>query len=139
MSKTCLDTLREKLFRFLIILIDVSFGLFHFFMKKEDRPIRYASVFKFISTGVLNALDALQIKCRCLCCIRKSAEEEPIDDEKMAAKLDEKLSKLQSKKEILERLEKKKTNPKYSEMISKVKTIEKLEKEIKEKIEIILA
>ena len=57
----------------------------------------------------------------------------------MAAKLDEKLSKLQSKKEILERLEKKKTNPKYSEMISKVGQIENLEKEIKEKIAIILA
>ena len=56
----------------------------------------------------------------------------------MAAELDEKLAKLQTKKEILQKLEENKTNPKYSQMILKVKTIEKHEKEIKEKIEIIL-
>ena len=37
------------------------------------------------------------------------------------------------------KLEENKTNPKYSQMILKVKTIEKHEKEIKEKIEVILA
>ena len=57
----------------------------------------------------------------------------------MAAELDEKLAKLQTKKEILQKLEEIKTNPKYSDMILKVEQIENLEKEIKEKIEIILA
>ena len=57
----------------------------------------------------------------------------------MAAELDEKLAKLQTKKEILQKLEEIKTNPKYSYMILKVEQIENLEKEIKEKIEIILA
>ena len=57
----------------------------------------------------------------------------------MAAEIDEKLAKLQTKKEILQKLEENKTNPKYSQMILKVKTIEKHEKEVKEKIEVILA
>jgi hypothetical protein len=56
----------------------------------------------------------------------------------MEAELDEKFTKLQTKKEILQRLEKNKKNPKYSDMILKVRQIEKLEKEIKQKIEIIL-
>ena len=107
-------------------------------MKREDWPIRYASVVKFISTGIFNALDAFQIRCRCSCCLKKSAQEYSIDDEKMEAELDEKFTKLQTKKEILQRLEKNKKNPKYSDMILKVRQIEKLEKEIKQKIEIIL-
>ena len=74
-----------------------------------------------------------------LMCLKKSAQEDSIDDGKMATELDEKLAKLQTKKEILQKLEENKTNPKYSQMILKVKTIEKHEKEIKEKIEVILA
>ena len=57
----------------------------------------------------------------------------------MAAELDEKLAKLQTKKEILQKLEENKTNSKYLDMILKVEQIQNLEKEIKEKIEIILA
>ena len=70
---------------------------------------------------------------------KKTSQEDSIDDGKMAAELDEKLAKLQTKKEILQKLEEIKTNPKYSDMILKVEQIENLEKEIKEKIEIILA
>ena len=70
---------------------------------------------------------------------KKTSQEDSIDDGKMAAELDEKLAKLQTKKEILQKLEENKTNPKYSDMILKVKTIENLGKEIKEKIEVILA
>ncbi len=70
---------------------------------------------------------------------KKTSQEDSIDDEKMAAELDEKLAKLQTKKEILQKLEEIKTNPKYSYMILKVEQIENLEKEIKGKIEIILA
>ena len=113
MCKRCLEILHEKLFRFLNILIDVIFGIFHYFMKREDWPIRYASVVKFISTGIFNALDAFQIRCRCSCCLKKSAQEDSIDDEKMEAELDEKFTKLQTKKEILQRLEKNKKNPNF--------------------------
>ena len=70
---------------------------------------------------------------------KKTSQEDSIDDGKMAAELDEKLAKLKTKKEILQKLEENKTNPKYSQMILKVKTIENLGKEIKEKIEVILA
>ena len=70
---------------------------------------------------------------------KKICQEDSVNDEKMTAELDEKLAKLQSKRQILQKLEENKTNPKYSQMILKVKTIENLEKEIKEKIEVILA
>ena len=70
---------------------------------------------------------------------KKTSQEDSIDDGKMAAELDEKLAKLQTKKKILQKLEENKTNPKYSDMILKVKTIENLGKEIKEKIEVISA
>ena len=70
---------------------------------------------------------------------KKICQEDSVNDEKMTAELDEKLAKLQSKKQILQKHEENKTNPKYLQMILKVKTIENLGKEIKEKIEVILA
>ena len=55
--------------------------------------------------------------------------------------IDEKLKKLRLKKAILLRFlnERNTSNPKYLDMISKVRQIEILKKEIKDKIEIILA
>ena len=70
---------------------------------------------------------------------KKICQEDSVNDEKMTAELDEKLAKLQTKKEILQKLEENKTNSKYLDMILKVEQIQNLEKEIKEKIEVILA
>ena len=55
----------QKIFRFIIILLDFIFGWYHFFTKEEPLHLRITSFFKFIITGICNLLDLLGIACAC--------------------------------------------------------------------------
>ena len=139
--KRCSEIISQKLFRLINILIDLIFGIFHYFMKQEDWYLRYASVVKFISTAIFNALDAFQIRCLCCCGSNQSSKEEELDEEDVEKQINKKLDALKLKKKLLIKLhnEVNKSNKKYLDIVSKVKEIKELKKEIKEKIEVIIA
>ena len=133
--------IRQKLFRIIDIFIEFMVGIFLSFMEREDWYLKYATVAKFISTAIFNAMNWFHIRFHCYCLSKQSIQEDLIKDEKMEILIDEKLKKLRLKKAILLRFlnERNTSNPKYLDMISKVRQIEILKKEIKDKIEIILA
>lgn len=109
----------QKIFKIINILIDLMFGIFHYFVKHENWYIRYANIIKFISTAIFNTLDIFQVHCSC--CSNKNSEKDKLNDDKINKELDKRIANLELEKEILIRLrdEPEKTSDKYLEMIKK--------------------
>ena len=121
------------------------FGIFHYFVKREDWYLRYASVVKFISSAIFNTLDMFQVRCCCCCCCLKESSQEDLDemmdDETMVEELDKKTKDLLREKTILKRIldGNDKTSQNYSKILSKIKRINNLKKENNEYIKLIIA
>lgn len=143
--KKCCQIISQKLFRLINILIDLMFGIFHYFVKREDWYLRYASVVKFISSAIFNTLDMFQVRCCCCCCCLKESSQEDLDemmdDETMVEELDKKTKDLLREKTILKRIldGNDKTSQNYSNILSKIKRNINLQKENNGYIKLIIA
>lgn len=121
------------------------FGIFHYFVKREDWYLRYASVVKFISSAIFNTLDMFQVRCCCCCCCLKESSQEDLDemmdDETMVEELDKKTKDLLREKTILKRIldGNDKTSQNYSKILSKIKRNNNLQKENNGYIKLIIA
>ena len=121
------------------------FGIFHYFVKREDWYLRYASVVKFTSSAIFNTLDMFQVRCCCCCCCLKGSSQEDLDemmdDETMVEELDKKTKDLLREKTILKRIldGNDKTSQNYSKILSKIKRNNNLQKENNGYIKLIIA
>ena len=123
----CLHILRQKIYKIINILIDLAFGIFHFFVKHENWYIRYANMVKFIATAFFNTLDIFQTLCRCC----RRSEKKPIDNGTINEVLDNQIENLQFERSVLIQIrdEPNKNTKEYQEIHSKAATIRKLKKE----------
>ena len=64
---TCefVEMLRKKMFKFINIILDIIFGIYHFFSKDEPTHLRITSFIKFNVTALFNFFDAFEIRCKC--------------------------------------------------------------------------
>lgn len=139
--KRCFHIICQRLFKLINILIDLIFGIFHYFMKDEEYHLRYASVAKFTSAAILSTLDVFQVPCDCCCCCsKKQSQENQSEDELLKDHIDGEINILEIKNNVLGRIAKEtdKSSAKFEEMVSRLKKIEELEKQNKKYISIIL-
>ena len=61
--------MQEKIFQRLIILIDFVFSIVFYKIENKDESIKMASIFKFLTTGLLNIADMFKD----ICCDKSSA------------------------------------------------------------------
>ena len=143
LCKRCYKILPQRIFKLINILIDLIYGIFHYFVKEEESYLRYVNVGKFTSAAVLNSLDLFQINCHCCCGLEiKTQEAQKKSNEKiMLEKIDGEIKDLQLKNGILQSLVEEVNQPsgKYENLITKFKEAENLKKQIEEKINILIA
>ncbi len=76
MRRKCLEILILKIFRILVIIIDLAFAIFHYCEKDESSILRIVSIIKFASTAVCNTMDILWTYIYC-CDIRNIKLQDP--------------------------------------------------------------
>ena len=140
--KRCFHIICQRLFKLINILIDLIFGIFHYFMKDEEYHLRYASVAKFTSAAILSTLDVFQVPCDCCCCCcsKKQSQEGQSQYEILNAHIKGEINILRIKNNVLGRLanETNTSNEKFKEMAAMLKELEELEKKSKEYISFIV-
>jgi len=95
----CLKKLCQEIFKLITILIDLAYGIYHFFLKEEEAKIRYANMVKFISTAFFKTLDTFKTFC-CSSCFSKKKSGTNLDYEDILEELDYEIDRLNSKKDI---------------------------------------
>ena len=93
------EIIRQKLFKIINILIDLIYGIFHYFVKHENWCIRYASAVEIISAVIFNTLDVFQIHCNL--CSKKNSVEFKLNEEEINDEVVKKIEILQIEKEAL--------------------------------------
>lgn len=128
----CLKKLCQEIFKLITILIDLAYGIYHFFLKEEEAKIRYANMVKFISTAFFKTLDTFKTFC-CSSCFSKKKSGTNLDYEDILEELDYEIDRLTSKKDILKKISKEtnRENENYLLVCSKLVTINKIKTEIK--------
>ena len=128
----CLKKLCQEIFKLITILIDLAYGIYHFFLKEEEAKIRYANMVKFISTAFFKTLDTFKTFC-CSSCFSKKKSGRNLDYEDILEELDYEIDRLTSKKDILKKISKEtnRENENYLLVCSKLVTINKIKTEIK--------
>ena len=131
--------MQEKIFQRLIILIDFVFSIVFYKIENKDESIKMASIFKFLTTGLLNIADMFKDICCdkscctcCSCCSKKKPEEVELDYEIINTEIDNRMKKLRLIKNIKLKLrdETNKNSQDYSETLKKYKIMLKLENDI---------
>ena len=131
--------MQEKIFQRLIILIDFVFSIVFYKIENKDESIKMASIFKFLTTGLLNIADMFKDICCdkscCTCCScwsKKKPEEVELDYEIINTEIDNWMKKLRLIKDIKLKLrdETNKNSQDYSETLKKYKIMLKLENDI---------
>ena len=119
-------------------LIDIMFSLFHLFTDKEEWSIKWATIFKFVSTATINVFDIfkeLWFPCSCSCCsccCKKKVKEELEYDEIIEINNKQiKALELEMKMKNKINSEKDKNNEQYQTVKNQLSTIEKLKEENK--------
>lgn len=119
-------------------LIDILFSLFHLLTDKEEWSIKWATIFKFVSTATINVFDIfkeLWFPCSCSCCsccCKKKVKEELEYDEIIEINNKQiKALELEMKMKNKINSEKDKNNEQYQTVKNQLSTIEKLKEENK--------
>ena len=128
--------IREKIFLFLNILIDLGFSILFHKIESEEKSIKMANLFKSLMTGLLNLVDMLKGICGkpcCNCCpfcSKKKPNE--IDYETININLKKRMDELELTKKIKIKLrdEKNKGSEDYTDALGKYKAMEEMENEI---------
>ena len=128
--------IREKIFLFLNILIDLGFSIVFYKIESEEKSIKMANLFKSLMTGLLNLVDMLKGICGkpcCNCCpfcSKKNPNE--IDYETININLKKRMDELELTKKIKIKLrdEKNKESKDYTNTLRKYKAMEEMENEI---------
>ena len=119
-------------------LINIMFSLFHLFTDKEEWSIKWATIFKFVSTATINVFDIFKeiwfpCSCSCCsCCCKKKVEEELEYDEIIEIN-NKQIKDLELEMKIKNKIksEKNKNNEKYLLAKEQLSIIEKLKEENK--------
>ena len=119
-------------------LINIMFSLFHLFTDKEEWSIKWATIFKFVSTATINVFDIFKeiwfpCSCSCCsCCCKKKVEEELEYDEIIEIN-NKQIKALDLEMKIKNKIksEKNKNNEKYLLAKEQLSIIEKLKEENK--------
>ena len=125
-------------------LIDIMFSLFHLFTDEKELSIKWATIFKFVSTATINVFDIFKeiwfpCSCSCCsCCCKKKVEEELEYDEIIEINK-KKIKALQLEMKIKNKIksEKNESNEQYLLVKKQLSTIEKLKEENKKIIIIV--
>lgn len=119
-------------------LIDILFSLFHLLTDKEEWSIKWATIFKFVSTATINVFDIfkeLWFPCSCSCCsccCKKKVKEELEYDEIIEIN-NKQIKALEFEMKMKNKInsEKDKNNEQYQTVKNQLSTIEKLKEENK--------
>ena len=123
-------------------LIDIMFSLFYLFADKEELSIKWAAIFKFVSTATINAFDIFKeiwFPCSCSCCSCCCENEEELEYDEIIEINNKQIKALQLEMKIKNKIksEKNKNNEKYLLAKEQLSTIEKLKEENKKIIIIV--
>ena len=117
-------------------LIDIMFSLFHLFTDKEEWSIKWATIFKFVSTATINVFDIFKeiwFPCSCSCCSFCCENEEELDYDEIIEINNKQIKALELEMKIKNKIksEKNKNNEKYLLAKEQLSIIEKLKEENK--------
>ena len=120
-------------------LIDILFSLFHLFTDKEEWSIKWATIFKFVSTATINVFDIfkeLWFPCSCSCCSccckkKVEEEEEELEYDEIIEINNKQIKDLELEKKIKKKIngEKDKNNGQYKTVINQLSNIKRLKEE----------